>query len=66
MVFLDLELSDCQIKMIEVVKTNDTGYSSLLFIFFFYVFFIFERLFFFFYVITLLDAARMSRSNVRT
>lgn len=38
MVFLDLELSDCQIKMIEVVKTNDTGYSSLLFIFFFYVF----------------------------
>lgn len=39
MVFLDLELSDCQIKTIEVVKTNDTGYSSLLFIFFFYVFF---------------------------
>lgn len=40
MVFLDLELSDCQIKTIEVVKTNDTGYSSLLFIFFFYVFFL--------------------------
>lgn len=65
MVFLDLELSDCQIKTIEVVKTNDTGYSSLLFIFFFYVFFFFEWLFFF-YVITLLNAGRMSRSNVRT
>lgn len=66
MVFLDLESSDCQIKMIEVVKTNDTGYSSLLFILLL-CFFILERLFFFFfYVITLLDAARMSRSNVRT